>query len=121
MTNCISTVYVENKTKLSRPIELGVVSDETRQDNDVINLTSVVYAKKELNCHDRSGQVQFMMKTREDNNVKNLPRVVYIENETKLVRFVMKTRKDNNMTNHTCVIYAKYDTKLHDRLDRVQL
>lgn len=46
MTNCISTVYVKNKTKLSRPIEPGVVSDETRQDNDVIDLTSVVYAKK---------------------------------------------------------------------------
>ena len=45
--DCIGEVYSKIETKLSEPIGLDVISDETRYDNDVTDFTSVVYAEKE--------------------------------------------------------------------------
>ena len=38
MTDHIGLVHIENDIELSEPIKLGVVYDETRQNNDVTNL-----------------------------------------------------------------------------------
>ena len=46
MTNSIGLVYTENNTELLGPIRPGEVFDKTRQDNDVIDLTDVIYAEK---------------------------------------------------------------------------
>lgn len=47
MIDCVGLVNAKTKTKLLGPILLGVVYDETIQDNDVINRTGTVYAKNE--------------------------------------------------------------------------
>ena len=47
MTDRIGLVYAENDTELLGPIRPSVVYDETRQDNDVIDLTGGVYTRKE--------------------------------------------------------------------------
>ena len=47
VTDHIGLVYTKNDTKLSGPIGLSVVCDETRQDNDVTDCTGAVYAKNE--------------------------------------------------------------------------
>lgn len=48
MTDHISMVYIKNDTKLSGPIELGMVVDETRQDNDVIDHIGGIYFKNKI-------------------------------------------------------------------------
>lgn len=53
---------------------------KTRQDNDVIDHTSLFYAKNEtkLSCLIQQG-TQSMMKTRQDNNVTDRTSAVYGE------------------------------------------
>lgn len=46
MTNYIGPVYVENDSELSWLVELGVT--KKRQDNNMIDHTSVVYAKIDI-------------------------------------------------------------------------
>lgn len=41
-------VYVEKDTKLSRPIRLGVVYGETRQNNNVTDVPHAVYADNKI-------------------------------------------------------------------------
>lgn len=48
MTNHIGLVYVENDNKQSRLMRLGTTSDETRQDNNVTDLTCVVYTENDI-------------------------------------------------------------------------
>lgn len=43
MTDRISLVYTENDIELLGPIRLGVVCDETTEENDVIDLSQVGY------------------------------------------------------------------------------
>lgn len=47
MTDCIGLVYFKIETKLSRPIRLGAVYEETKQNNYVIDLPRVVYVENE--------------------------------------------------------------------------
>lgn len=57
---------------------------KTKQDNDVIDHTGVVYAKSKLNYHDLSAKM----------------------------RSITKSRQDNDMIHHGGVISTEYDTKL---------
>lgn len=43
----ISLVFIETKMKLSRPIWLGALCDETRQDKDVTDRIGEFYAKND--------------------------------------------------------------------------
>ena len=47
LTHRIGLVYIENDTKPLGPIKSGMIYDKTKQDNDMTDLTGVVYAKKE--------------------------------------------------------------------------
>ena len=47
MTDCISLLYTENDNELPGHIKPGVVYDKSRYDNDVTDLTCVVYAEKQ--------------------------------------------------------------------------
>lgn len=47
MVDRIGIVYIKNNIKLLGPIESCTVSDETRQDHDVIDLPHTVYIKNE--------------------------------------------------------------------------
>lgn len=47
MIDHIGLVYIENDTELSRPIRLGVVYEESREDDNFINCASAIYIENE--------------------------------------------------------------------------
>ena len=47
MTDLIGAVYAKNDTELSEPIERGAVITKIRQENDMVNRTSVFYAEND--------------------------------------------------------------------------
>ena len=60
----IGMIYIENDTRLSTPIWPGTVVMKTRKDNKIIDCTSVVYAKIEIELLRPMNQVWYVAKTR---------------------------------------------------------
>lgn len=58
---------------------------KSRQDNNMTDRISLVYAELKLNCRDLFDWVWFVMKTRVDNKVTNHTGVVYDENDNELL------------------------------------
>lgn len=55
---------------------------KSKQDNDMVDRTSMVYPKSELNYHDRLKRIWSITKTKQDNDMINSKGVVYDENNT---------------------------------------
>ena len=57
---------------------------KNRQDDDVINHTSVIFKEYDIKLSRHMNSVQFMTKMRQDNDVTNHTGLLYAKNEIKL-------------------------------------
>ena len=116
MIKRIGVILAEYNTKLLRPI-YSVRITKTRQENDVIDCISLLYAEKKLNYHDRSDEVQFMMKTGYDDITivqvwSMLQSKLHSFSRSNRMRFIIKSKQKNDMTYPIGMISKEYDAEL---------
>ena len=91
---------------------------KTKQDKDITNRISLVYAKNDTEQWDKFDQVQSVMKTQYDNDVTDCIGVVYIKAKTEISGSIGlgsindKTRQDNDVTDLSHVVYIENETEL---------
>ena len=84
MIDYTTTVYTENKIKLSWPIGVGEIYDKNKigQWHNRLYVWSTM--KPKLNCWDLYDWVRSMMRIKQDNDMSDPTSVVYAENKTNL-------------------------------------
>ena len=77
MTDCIGTIYNEKKLSCRDQLDRVRFMMKTKQNNDVTDCTSVVYAKSDI-------ELLWEIEPNADNDMTNCTDVVYIEHKTNL-------------------------------------
>ena len=116
MIKRIGVILAEYNTKLLRPI-YSVRITKTRQDNDVIDCISQLYAEKKLNYHDRSDEVQSMMKTEYDDMTivqvwSMLKSKLHSFSRSNRMWSIIKSKQKNDTTYPIGMISKEYDAEL---------